>query len=172
MGQQPNIEVDLTERPRTKPGPAPARPWKPNRPADLGAPSEVPSGGPFGVIGPDAGYALKLVGEHELELLPGEHHHDAAVAVAAIATARAARLGRAPIADDISVGLIVLGFDAGAAVDEAIASARPGWIANVGHNAAKLREIVADIPGDVLPLAPSDLRARIAAGWAYREATE
>jgi hypothetical protein len=123
------------------------------------------------VIGPDAGYALKLVAERELHLLPGEHHHDAAVAVAAVATARAARVGRAPIADDISVGLIVLGFDPDSNVDLVTADARPGWIANVGHNAAKLRRLVADVPDDIVAATPDEVRRRVADGWAYRNST-
>jgi hypothetical protein len=170
MGQQPNIELGITDAPRSKPGPAPARRWKPARPAELNGPAAVPRGGAFGLAGPDSGYALKLVGEREFNLLPGEHHHDAAVAVAALASARAARVGRAPIADDVSVGMIVLGFDGEAPVDAGLPAARPGWIANVGHSAAKLRGIVADVPEDVLQLTPSELRSRVAAGWVFRGA--
>jgi len=172
MGQQPNIELALSDLPRTKPGPAPARRWRPQRPADLHTPGQVPSGGAFGTIGPDSGYALKLVGEQEFELLPGEHHHDAAAAVAAIATARAAREGRAPIADDVTVGLIVLGFDSNGAGGVPKPSTRPGWIANVGHDAAKLRQIVADVPAAILELKPEELRQKVADGWTYRDGSE
>ena len=171
MGQQPNIELGITDAPRRKPGPAPARRWRPARPAELHAPEAVPSGGAFGLIGPDSGYALRLVGEREFKLLPGEHHHDAATAVAAIASARAAKLGRAPIADDVTVGLIVLGLDSEAPVDAEILAERPGWIANVGHSASKLRGIVADVPEDLLMLPPAELRAKVVGGWVFRGAT-
>ena len=128
----------------------------------------MPVGGPFGTVGPDSGYALKLVAEHELSLLPGEHHHDVATAVAAIASARAARVGRAPIADDVAVGMIVLGLDAAAAGDAGVLSNRPSWVANVGHDAAKLRQLVADVPPELVGGTPEALRTAVAEGWVYR----
>jgi len=170
MGQQPNIELGITDAPRTKPGPAPARRWRPARPGELSGPAEVRRGGAFGLAGPDSGYALKLVREREFNLLPGEHRHDAATAVAAIASARAAKVGRAPIADDVAVGMIVLGLDGETPVDAELLAARPGWIANVGHNASKLRSIVADIPEDLLRMTPAELSSRAANGWVFRGA--
>lgn len=169
MGQQPNIELDYNDAPRRGLGPGPARPWRPRRPADIQSPGEMPIGGAFGVIGPDAGYALKLASSQELKLLPGEHRHDAEVAVAAVASARAGLDGRAPVADDVAVGMIVLGLDGAAHVDSSILAGRPSWIANVGHDAAKLRSLVADVPGDVLTMNPDELREHIAEGWIYRE---
>jgi len=168
MGQQPNIELNLTDAPRSKLGPGVARRWKPRRPAELRGPAEVPNGAQFGTIGPDAGYALKLVAEHDLDLLPGEHHHDVAAALAAIATSRAAKAGRAPVADDVTVAMIILGLDTTAPVDAGLLAARPGWIANVGHNDAKLRRIVADVPIDVLALTPVEVAAKVGSGWAFR----
>lgn len=168
MGQQPNIPIDQRDAPRSKPSPGPARAWKPSRPGDLVTPEQVPSGGAFGVIGPDSGYALRLATEYELNLLPGEHKHDLEVAVAAIASARAAGFGRAPIADDVAVAMIVLGLDREAAVDPGVLSNRPRWVANAGHDAGKLRGIVADVPADLLALTPAQLRARVADGWVYR----
>lgn len=168
MGQQPNIELGITDAPRRKPEPAPARRWRPARPAELTVPAAVPRGGAFGLAGPDSGYALKLVGERQFDLQPGEHHHDAAAAVAAIASARASRAGRAPVRDDVTVGLVILGFDSDAPVDAGLLAGRPGWIANVGHSAAKLRGIVADVPDDILMLTPAGVRSRVAGGWIFR----
>ena len=111
MGQQPNIEPGLSAAPRTKLGPAAARSWRPGRPGELDAPVNAPSGGLFGVAGPDAGYALKLAGERSFALHPGEHHHDVVAAGAAIACARAAKVGRAPTADDVSIAMTILGLD-------------------------------------------------------------
>ena len=113
------------------------------------------------MIGPDSGYALRLVAEEDLKLLPGEHHHDVEIAVAAIASARAAGFGRAPIADDVAVGMIVLGLDADAAVDSGVLSNRPRWVGNVGHDAGKLRAIVADVPQALLAMTPLQLRAKV-----------
>ncbi len=168
MGQQPNIEPGLGAAPRTKLGPGAARSWRPRRPAEVVGPQANPAGGMFGVTGPDAGYALKLVAQRELKLQPGEHHHDAAAAVAAIATARAARLGRAPIAADVAVAAVILGMDPAVPADEKLLGNRPGWIANVGHDAPKLRSIVADVPAEILSLEPQTVVERVLSGWVYR----
>ena len=168
MGQQPNIEPGRSAAPRTKLGPGAARSWRPGRPGELDAPVDVPSGGLFGVAGPDAGYALKLVGERSFKLRPGEHHHDVAAAVAAIACARAAQVGRGPTADDVSIGMAVLGLDRAVPVDSAILDQRAGWVANVGHDAAKLSGIVADVPADILAMAPAAVAEKIASGWVFR----
>lgn len=168
MGQQPNIEPGLAAAPRTKLGPGAARSWRPRRPGELQAPVDAPSGGLFGVAGPDAGYALKLVGDRSLDLRPGEHHHDAAAAVAAIACARAARVGRAPTADDVSIGLSILGLNGEVPVGDGLLERRAGWIANVGHNAAKLASIVADVPEEILAMEPAAVAEKIASGWVFR----
>lgn len=168
MGQQPNIEPGLAAAPRTQLGPGAARSWRPSRPGELMTPVNAPNGGLFGVTGPDAGYALKLVNERSLDLRPGEHHHDAAAAVAAIASARAARVGRAPTADDVSIGMTILGLNEEVPVDEGLLENRPGWIANVGHNAAKLASIVADVPEEILAMEPAAVVEKIKSGWVFR----
>lgn len=168
MGQQPNIEPGMSAAPRSRLGPGVARSWRPDRPAELIAPVDVPSGGLFGVAGPDAGYALKLVAERDLELQPGEHHHDVAAAVAAIACARAAAVGRGPTADDISVGMVILGLDPAVAISDGLLEKRSGWVANAGHDAAKIAGIVADIPEKILELTPAAVAEKIASGWVFR----
>lgn len=168
MGQQPNLELGPDDSPRAKAAPGAARRWRQTRPGELTKPSEVPSGASFGVAGPDAGYALKLIGQRRLTLLPGEHRHDVAAALAAIATARAGAVGRAPIGDDVTVAMIVLGLDPETPVDAGALAERPSWLAGLGHDASKLRGIVADIPADILSLTPQALRQRAAAGWAFR----
>ncbi len=168
MGQQPNIEPGLSAAPRTRLGPGAARSWRPDRPAELKAPVDAPSGGMFGVAGPDAGYALKLAGERDFKLQPGEHHHDMAAAVAAIACARAARVGRAPTADDVTVAMTILGLDSTGPIDDGLLEQRAGWVANVGHDAAKLGSMVADVPADVLEMSPAAVAEKIAAGWVFR----
>ncbi len=168
MGQQPNLELGPDDSPRTKASPGAARRWRPSRPGELTKIADVPSGGAFGVAGPDAGYALKLVAQLELKLLPGEHHHDVAAGLAAIATARAGAVGRAPVADDVTVGMIVLGLDSESDAGASVKEGRPGWVANLGHDATKLRRLVADIPSEILGLTPAGVREQLAAGWVYR----
>lgn len=168
MGQQPNLELGPDDSPRTKGVPGAARRWRPSRPGEIRKPADLPSGGSFGVAGPDAGYALTLVAQRQLKLMPGEHHHDVAAALAAIATARAGAVGRGPIADDVTVAMIVLGLDSNETPD-IVKERRPGWVANAGHDATKVRALVADVPAELLALAPAELRERVAAGWVYRD---
>ena len=168
MGQQPNIEPGSSAAPRTTLGPGVARSWRPSRPAELIAPVDVPSGGLFGVAGPDAGYALKLAAERTLKLEPGEHHHDVAAALAAIACARAGAIGRGPTGEDVSVAMAILGLDPAVQVSDGLVEKRAGWVANVGHDAAKLGGLVADVPADILAMAPAAVAEKISSGWVFR----
>jgi hypothetical protein len=122
----------------------------------------------FGVAGPDAGYALKLAAERDVALQPGEHHHDIAAAVAAIACARAANVGRGPTADDVTIAMAILGLDPTVPVDAGLLERRAGWVANVGHDAAKLASIVADVPADMLEMTPAAVAEKIVSGWVFR----
>jgi hypothetical protein len=167
MGQQPNIELEISDLPRPTAHPAPPRKWSPGRPGELNSPADVPWGGAFGTTGPDTGYALRLVKNHDLALGPNEHRHNVDVAVAAVAGARASRYGRAPTAKDVEVALIILGFrPEGVAGDVLadLAGARVDWFANVAHNPTKVQGIVAAIPVAVLMSVPEELRTRMAAG--------
>lgn len=167
MGQQPNIELDISDLPRPVSHPAPARRWRPDRPAELESPADVPWGGAYGTTGPDTGYVLKLLAGRHLRTVPGESHHNAEAAVAAVAAARASHFGRAPIGLDVDAAALLLGFDREGipdAVVDAIEEKRPGWIANLGHDAARARRVVASVPVDVLTLHPDEIRTRMAAG--------
>jgi hypothetical protein len=111
---------------------------------------------------------LKLVGERSFELQPGEDHHDVAAAVAAIACARAAQVGRGPTAGDVTIAMAILGLDGEVPPDAGLLDKRSGWIANVGHDAAKLGSIVADVPADILAMEPAAVADKIASGWVFR----
>ena len=144
MGQQPNVPVSIEDLPRhTAHPPAPSR-WSPNRPGDLNGPAAQPSGGRFGTPGPDAGYALRLV---KRRTLPGGAHHarDVVVLVAAVVTARAAALGRAPVPADIDAALALLALDDASAAEAA----------GIAHDHARLRSRISAIPPErlVLPAA-------------------
>lgn len=167
MGQQPNIELEISDLPRPVSHPAPPRRWRPQRPAELGSPEEVPWGGAYGTVGPDTGYVLKLVAGRHMRTAPGESHHNAEVAVAAVAAARASHLGRAPIGQDIDAALLLLGYDREGVPDELadeVESQRPARVANLGHDAAKARALVASIDPGVLVLHPDEIRNRLASG--------
>ncbi len=127
----------------------------------------MPWGGGFGTIGPDAGYALKLIRSRELELIAGEHRHNVEVALSTIAVARASRFGRAPTSEDIDMAALLLGYDTDELPDELVESLRSdrvGWIANISHDAAARRELAASVPMAVLESKPGAVRAQMATG--------
>ena len=167
MGQQPNIEIQISDLPRPTAHTAPARPWSPRRPGDLAGPQDVPSGGAFGTTGPDPGYALRLVRTRDLALGPADQAHNAEAAVAAIAGARAARFGRAPVIVDVEIAALVLGYDReGVSADliDDLAADRPALIANISHSSRRSTALIALVASDVLLASPDEVRARMAAG--------
>jgi hypothetical protein len=127
----------------------------------------MPWGGGFGTIGPDAGYALKLIRSRDLDLVPGEHQHNVEVALSTIASARASRFGRAPIAEDIDLAALLLGYDTNELPDDLVAGLRKdriGWFANIAHDAAARRALAAAVPMAVLESKPGAVRAQMATG--------
>lgn len=127
----------------------------------------MPWGGAYGTTGPDTGYALRLIADRHLRTVPGESHHNAEAALAAIAAARASHFGRAPIAEDIDVASLLLGYDREGIPDDLadeLEAARPARVANLGHDAAKARALVAAVPIDILALHPDEIRGRLATG--------
>ena len=139
MGQQPNVPLGIEDLPRhTAHPPAPGR-WSPDRPGDLSGPTTVPRGAGFGTPGPDAGFALRLV---RRRTLPGgpETAADVTALVAAVVSARAAALGRAPVAADVDAALALLDLD-----DESAAA-----LAGIAHDHGRLRARVAAIAADRL----------------------
>ena len=167
MGQQPNIELGMSDLPRPTPHPAPARRWKPGRPGDLDGPSDVPWGGAFGTTGPDAGFALRLVAARDLPLAPGEHRADADAVIAGLAAARASRLGRAPTGEDVDAGAALLGYrtaDLPPAVADDLTRRRRRWIAGASHHPERVHRVVGTVDPDVLIEEPAAIRSRMAAG--------
>lgn len=167
MGQQPNVPFDMSDLPRPKAKTAPARRWSPGRPGDLDKPSEVPWGGAFGTTGPDTGYAARLLAGRALAVAPNEDPHNAEAAVVAIAGARASHAGRAPISEDVDVALVLLAFDHTGLPEDTVADIserRRDWIANLNHDRAAARALVAAIPVTVLVATPAEIRARLRAG--------
>lgn len=167
MGQQPNIELEISDLPRPVPATAPPRRWRPSRPGELGSPEEVPWGGPFGTTGPDTGYALKLAGTRSLELGEGEHRHNVEAAIVAIAGARASFFGRAPTDDDVDSALLLLGLDAEGLPEgfvAGLAADRVRWLANLAHDHARRRRLVASIAVETLAMSPAEIRSHMADG--------
>ncbi len=167
MGQQPNIELEISDLPRPKAAPSPARRWKPQRPGEMNTPAEVPWGGAFGTTGPDTGYAMRLVQQRDIPHVEGEDHHSVQIAIVTLAGARASHYGRAPIGQDVDVAMTLLGYmDEGmppALMEELRVTRRP-HIANIGHDAGRERAMMAAVPVDVLVSSLENIRTRMAAG--------
>lgn len=167
MGQQPNIEIPLSDLPVATPQPAAARRWSPSRPGELGDPRTVPWGGAYGTPGPDAGYARSLAAGREMALVPGERRSDAEVATAALATARASFFGRAPVIGDIDVAVVILCYDRSgipAAVADRIAAARGEWVTDIARKPQHVASLVRAVPLDLLTAGIDEVRAAVADG--------
>lgn len=167
MGQQPNIEITLSDLPVATPQPAPARRWSPSRPGELGDPRAVPWGGAYGTPGPDAGYARTLAATREMALVEGERRRDAEVAAAALATARASFFGRAPVAGDIDVALVILCYDRSgipAAVADRVAASRAEWVTDIARRSHQAAALLAAVPLDLLTSGVDEVRAAVAGG--------
>ena len=106
--------------------------WRAERPGEtIGAPH--PTGRALGNPGPDQGYVLKLTGafKDDLVLTSGEHAADAIEGAVAVGLRRASLFGRAPVRDDVELGLLAYGF-LGEAPDELI-ELRKDLFAEVHH---------------------------------------
>jgi hypothetical protein len=137
------------------------RDWRQARPAELRSPV-FPHGGDFGTPGPDQGYVLLLAERFEdrIQLGPGESGHDATAGGAAVAAARSALFGRAPVIKDLEQAFILFGF-LGDPPDDLVAWRGPQF-RGVAHDYNQRRELVARVPESTLRLSPDAVRSRLA----------
>lgn len=156
MAQQPNIEVRPADRPRPVPEPGAAAGWRPGmRPGVIQAPGDVPRGGSFGTPGPDAGWALKLVRRADLP----DRSEELEQVLAALAGARAAHFGRAPVPVDVEVAKLLAGIGEG--LPEELAARRGRWIEATAHERSKGRGAVAEVDLELLVSPPEIVRATL-----------
>ncbi|MHB8681663.1 MAG: hypothetical protein ACYDA2_06180 [Acidimicrobiales bacterium] len=135
--------------------------WRAERVADHRTPGQ-PHGKDMGVPGPDQGYALLLAHrlfEERLDLVPGVTAEDALVGAAAVAGARAALFGRAPVARDVEMALVLFGF-LGDAPDDLVAWRTPLFQA-AAHHYEQQRRIVEQVPEPTLRLTPEQVHAQL-----------
>ena len=120
----------------------------------------------FGTIGPDSGYAKSLVNSRSFDLVEGERAGNTKVALAAIASARAALFGRAPTAQDVDLAIVLLGLepDLPETVRADLGAKRVGWFAAVAHHPAKLYDFVSSLDPEVLQLTAAEAQARMTQG--------
>ncbi len=136
-------------------------PWKPDRVADLRTPGQ-PKGRELGVPGPDQGYGLLLAHRLFAERLETSHGvtvDDALVGAAGVASARAALFGRAPVAKDIEMALVLFGFLGGAPED--LVALRTSLFRGAAHHYEQQRRIVDSVPEETLRLGPDQVHARL-----------
>lgn len=167
LGSSPVAQPDyapITEPERVRPAYRLRTPgeWRTDRVAEITAP-EQPRGPELGVPGPDQGYALKVAEdlfEKRLSLSAGVTPADALHGCAAVACARAARLGRAPVGKDVEMALVLFGF-LGDAPEDLIAWRTPMFQA-AGHDCYSQRRIVDSVAEEALMLTPDQVRERLA----------
>lgn len=154
MGQQPNIELEPSDRPREVPEPAPPRLGPDARPGVITAPDQVPSGASFGRPGPDTGWAYRII---QVADLP-DRTPDLEAVLVAIMAARASSFGRAPVPEDLEVARMLLGLGGGRPdLDER----RERWLEATAHEKVKGTTALAEIDRDVLRLRPEQIRSSL-----------
>lgn len=151
MAQQPNVELTEDELPRPTPHPGPAKKARADKPGLPEGPWDVPRGGPFGVTGPDPGYALHLLNMTEL---PDEDPRLAKV-VNGLMLARSSVLGRAPIPEDIEAALALCGYFEDA--PQRLVERRKRWLDAVPHEKRPGETAVAEIDRSVLVNKPREI---------------
>ncbi len=137
------------------------RDWRQDRVAEL-HPPEHPRGRELGMPGPDQGYALLLAHrlfEEKLTLSSGVSVEDALNGCAEVGAARAALFGRAPVAKDVELGLVLFGFLGGAPDD--LVAWRTQMFQAAAHHYLQRRQIVDSVPEEVLRLTPDQVRAEL-----------
>jgi hypothetical protein len=152
MGQQPNIELTESEKPRKVLDTPPARRWRPTKPGLITTPEQNPIGGLFGSTGPDPGWAWRIVGEFDLP----SNDPDLRSVVVALTMARAAAAGRAAISEDVEVALALCGYWESA--PEYVLERRERWLAAVPHEPRPGQTAVADVSRDVIVKQPEQIR--------------
>jgi hypothetical protein len=139
--------------------PTPGR-WRADRPAETSG-AFLPTGARLGSVGPDQGFALKLVRQFEdrLELRSGEHKEDAVAGCVPVAMKRSAMFGRAPVVYDLEHAFTLWGY-LGGAPDELI-DLRAAAFQGAAHDYWIQRAIVDQVPDATLALTPAIVRERL-----------
>ncbi len=152
MGQQPNIELSDSDRPRRPLEPPPPAGWRPTKPGSVTSPEDVPHGGRFGSAGPDAGWALHLLAGAEL---PDPDPRLRKV-LEGLVMARAAALGRAPVPEDVEAGLVLCGY--GFEASPSVLAGRERWLSAVAHEQRPGALAAAEVDPELIVNKPEQIR--------------
>lgn len=138
----------------------PAQSWFGTRPGEVWS---DPDAVHFGSVGPDSGFAGRLVHLFDKRLVTRRlSREDAVGAGTAMAARRAALSGRAPIAEDLEVAFLLAGLLEGtpgdwSLVDSKVEAALRGSAAEP----ATAEEVAAELPEDWIRSKPRDIRDRL-----------
>ena len=156
MAQQPNIEHDLSDRPRSVPSPGTARRWSPgDRPGVISTPADMPSGDGFGTPGPDAGFAKTLI--NRANIPDGTPELEAVLS--ALMVARASSFGRAPTKKDLEVAKVLCGV--GIDASDWVHERREHWMHAIAHDKPKGKTAVSEVDRDLLREEPDEVRSAL-----------
>lgn len=163
MAAPEQVPSNLGSQPRRGLPLPPARPWRADRPADLG-PAQ-PTGRSLGNPGPDQGYALTLARRFESRLVLAEHEHeaDAVAGCLPVGLKRASLFGRAPVIHDLTVAFTIWGF-LGNAPAELVELRHPLFEA-ASHHYEDQRTIVDSVPEATLRLVHQAVQSRFPSDW-------
>ncbi len=157
MAQQPNIEHDLSDRPRTVPSPGTARRWSPSsRPGVISSPADMPSGDGFGTPGPDAGFAKTLISRAQID----DRSPELEAVLSAIMVARASSFGRAPTRGDLEAAKAMCGVGGGS-VPDWVHERRKHWMHAIAHDKPKGKTAVSELDRDLLLKTPDEIRSTL-----------
>lgn len=158
--------VPLTSADRVRPAEQlpPAQHWYADRPGEVTRPGP-PSGGRFGVAGPDQGYGMLLAEQFEehLELAEGERAEDATAGCLGVGLRRAALYGRAPVKADMELAFTVWGFRGGAPED--LLEFRKPLFQGTAKAYVDQRAIVARVAEPTLRMTPAQVRDQLGSDW-------
>ena len=163
MGQEPNIELTSADAPRrtAEPG-APGR-WVNERPGAITSPDQQPWGGTFGRPGPDTGWARRLITRADFDR--SHRVKETESVLAALVGARASHYGRAPVPQDVEVGLTLLGLRSAGLPEETVESLRSRRehaLDHAAHEHSKGAGLLDEIPLAHLAATPEELLALLA----------
>lgn len=157
MAQQPNIEIDRARAPLPEPAPGPARRSGRGRPGVIETPAEATWGGSFGTPGPDTGWAIKLIRRSEYDR--SHRASETEALLTALVAARASRRGRAPVPEDVEVGLILMGLKEG--LPDEFDERRQRWLDAATHERPRGATALREIEPDLLDMKPEQLLAAL-----------
>ena len=151
MAQQPNVLLTPSDRPRRSLQPPASRGWRADKPGVPDAPDDSDRFGPYRTVGPDPGWAVKVVRHFDL---PDDHGLEEVVV--GLVMARAAALGRAAVRGDVEAVLALLGYDHDAPPE--VIEQRKRWLAAVPYDKRPGETAVAEVDRSLLVESPEHIR--------------